>query len=322
MQNNFTYHDELIAKYLDCEEISEQEKKRLLEWIQASDENRAYFEQTAKAWEKSIIEFQDKTLILLRLEHYKKKANKIKKLSLLKWTISVAAVVVIVFAGLFLFQSDFLLNSKMLTVSSGTTKQEVLLPDGSSVWLSAETTLKYPSKFKRKREVWLNGEAYFDVIKDKNKPFSVHTENITINVKGTSFYLSDHSEIAITEVVLETGIIDLTVNSLKKTIGMKPNQKMVYDIKTGELSLDEVNASNYTTWKEDRLVLENTLLQDAFVQLEKWYNVEIECTNQKLLNTPVSFTIDTEELDVALELIQYITNATWKKTTDNKILIQ
>lgn len=321
MQNKLIDYDLLMAKYLDNEEITPQEKLLLWNWINASDANRIYFEETAKIWEKSIIEMQDTSIAYSFFKQYRERFKK-KKLQHYMRAVEIAAIVVTVFGGFLLFQPNLLFGNKMLVVNSEKTKQEVILPDGSVVWLNAESSLKYASKFKRNREVFLEGEAYFDVKKNETKKFSVHTKNITVDVKGTTFLVTDYLKSNISEIVLESGLINLTVNSSGKKIEMKPNHKVVYNQKTGEMFCDGVNASDYTLWRGNSLTFENTLLKDAFIQIEKWYNTDIDCTNQKLLNTPVSFTIDEEKLDEVLELLQYITGLSWKRTSDNKILIR
>lgn len=321
MEKQATDYDLLIAKYLDSNKISQEEKDVLLDWIHSSEENHHYFKQISKTWEKSIIELQDKAEVRLSLREYYQQRIKKQRIEIYRWTMSVAAVAIFIFAGFLLFDSDFSFGENLLVANSGNVKQEIVLSDGSTVWLNANSTLKYPSKFKRNREVFLTGEGYFQVKGDNKKTFSVISENLTIEVKGTTFLVTDRADANECEAVLETGLINLTVNASGDKVEMHPNQQIIYNKETGETSLHEVNATHYTGWKAESLVFENAPLSEVFIQLKKWYNVEINCNNTNVLQTPVSFTIDGESIEEILELLQHITHITWQKTTDNKIVI-
>lgn len=321
MEKQATDYDLLIAKYLDSNKISQEEKDVLLDWIHSSEENHHYFKQISKTWEKSIIELQDKAEARLSLREYYQQRIKKQRIEIYRWTMSVAAVAIFIFAGFLLFDSDFSFGENLLVANSGNVKQEIVLSDGTIVWLNSNSSLKYPSKFKRNRNVFLTGEAFFDVTSNDKKPFLVHTENLIVEVKGTSFVVTDYLDATHCETVLESGLVSLTINSLDKKIEMKPNQQVIYNRTTGEASLHEVNAANHTSWRAQSLVFENNKLSEVFTQLEKWYNIEITCTNADLLQIPVSLTVDEESIEEVLDLLQHITSINWKRITTHKILI-
>lgn len=319
MSEHFIDYEILIARYLDSE-ITPNEKEQLLLWVDTSEKNKEHFVQTAKVWEQSIIDLQDRVEAQQRFDAIFTHIKRTKKRTLFRRAFSAAAAVVLLFFGWQLFQPNFLFGEKMLTAISGNTKKEVILPDSSTVWLNAGSKLKYPAKFRNERDVHLTGEAYFSVRKDEKRIFSVHTDNMHIEVFGTTFLVTDRKGAQFTETVLESGKINLTIGASGEKIALKPNQKIIYDKNAQSSSLHVVKASDYTAWRQKSIVFENAPLSDVFVQLEKWYNLEIDCNNNDLLNTPVSFTIDEEPVEDIMSILEQITSLTWKKI-DNRITI-
>jgi transmembrane sensor len=310
----------LISKYLD-NGISSEEKKQLEFWIMQSKENKAYFWEMAKSWEESTIALQDKTIVRKQLIEFFERQKLRKRRTLLKW-ISGAAAVILLLISLQLFLPNVFFGGEILTVSSEDTKKEVFLPDGSQVWLNAHSMLSYSSKFNHSRKVRLTGEALFDVHADQGRNFVVETDNVTIEVLGTLFLVSDRGESSKTETVLESGKINLKLNKSGEELQMKPNQQVVYNHIDGSTIVKNVNAADYTSWRKSSLIFENTRLRDVFIQMERWYNVDIQCNNSDLLNTPVSFTIDEEPLSETLNILEQITSSSWKKNINEMIIIE
>lgn len=320
MNKNVTEYDMLISKYLD-NDITSDEQSLLEEWIKDSKENEKHFRKTAKVWESSIIFSQDKRMVrdkFLRLfEQDKRKRERIT----LRRTLGSVAAIVLLLVVVRIFAPQILLGEKMLVVATQNSKKEILLPDGSSVWLNANSTLRYPSKFKNARKAELSGEAIFDIKPDHRNPFFVHTDKMTIKVTGTRFLVTDRTEAAQAKAVLETGTINLTVNGLNETFAMVPNQQVVYNELDGTASMQIVRAADFTSWNKSSLIFENDRLHDVFIQLGKWYDVDIHCGNKQLLDTPVSFTLDEETLPEILEILQQVTSLSWKENEDKKIIM-
>ena len=311
----------LISKYLD-NEISSEEKKQLEFWIIQSKENKAYFREMAKSWEESTIAMQDKTIVRNQLIKFFERQKLRKRRTLLKWISGAAAAVILLLISLQLFLPNVFFGDEILTVSSEDTKKEVFLPDGSHVWLNAHSMLSYSLKFNHSRKVRLTGEALFDVQADRGRNFVVETDNVTIEVLGTLFLVSDCGESSKTETVLESGKINLKFNKSGEALQMKPNQQVVYNHIDGSTIVKNVNATDYTSWRKSSLIFENRRLRDVFIQLEKWYNVDIQCNNSTLLNTPVSFTLDEEPLSETLSILEQITSLSWKKNSNEMIIIE
>ncbi|MCZ4222635.1 FecR family protein [Pedobacter rhodius] len=148
-----------------------------------------------------------------------------------------------------------------------------LLPDGSKVWLNAGTTIRIIKDFKGKtREVFLEGEAFFDVIHDQ-KPFVIHTGTLTTQVLGTAFNVSAYPEKNISVVVLRGKV---GVKDTRHLIGfVKPNEELEYDVLTKASKSLQVNAALYSSWTKGELEFNDVNMEEAAEILSRWYNVKI-----------------------------------------------
>lgn len=324
MKQNMTDYNVLIANYLEGH-IAPEEKDALMQWVRASKENEEYFVQMAKVWEESTIELQDKETARKAAQTFFTRMEARKRAKVYQWFVSSAAAVLLLLLGLQIWDIQLPFGDRMLTVTTYDSKKEVILPDSSIVWLNARSELTYPKKFGGKhRDVALKGEAFFDVRKDKKRPFSVNTSTMTVRVFGTTFVITDRKEQPDAEAVLETGKIDVLLKETGQRLEMRPDRQLIYNKKEKSTEMRVVNASAYTNWRKEYLLFENTPLRDVFIQLGKWYNISISCKtcSPQLLNTPVSFTLDNETVDDILSILQSITPLTWKKNGTNEITIE
>lgn len=149
----------------------------------------------------------------------------------------------------------------------------LILADGSKVWLNSETSIKFPIKFTgNTREVFLNGEAYFDVKKDASKAFIVRNEKADVKVLGTSFNLMSYKNEKKAEITLVSGKVEICKGKHVKTI--VPGQQAKIGEETGEITVNKVDTHFYTAWREGAFYFDNTKLYDLTVRLSRWYNVE------------------------------------------------
>lgn len=321
MQHEPVEYSALISKYLDCG-ISPEEKTQLENWIVQSKENESFFRDTVRSWEISTISLQDKTVVRKKMSEFFERQNRMRRRTLLKWISGAAVAVILLLICIQLFLPNAFSGGQNITVSSEATKKEVFLPDGSHVWLNAHSMLSYSHTFNRSRKVRLTGEALFDVQADRGRNFVVETDNVTIEVLGTFFLVNDRGESTETETVLESGSIHLKLNESGEILQMKPNQQIVYNHIDGSTTVKNVNAADYTSWRKNSLIFENRRLRDVFIQLERWYNVDIQCNNRALLNTPVSFTLDDEPLNEILHILEQITSLSWKENLNESVIIE
>lgn len=176
------------------------------------------------------------------------------------------------------------------------------LSDGTSVHLNAGSSLKYPVNFinGQLREVYLEGEAYFDVAKDKSHPFIVHAEEVNIKVLGTSFNVSSYKEDSKVNTVLVEGAVQLyDAHTPENTTLLEPGFKATMDKVNGDIALSEVDTEVYTGWMTGDVVFRNTPFPKMIAALERSYGVTIENKNSDLeaVNFNASFNVNIERIE-------------------------
>lgn len=314
-------YDALIVRYLDDEVMSFEEKELLRNWILKSKDNENYFRNFISTWEASNIILQDKSKAQIKLEEFNKKQRKHRSRKLISWATSSAAAVILLLITLQLFTPYQLFGDRVQTFTTENSKKEIILPDGSHVWLNAQSSLSYSKSFNRSRNVKLTGEALFDVVKSEGKNFTVETSNIKIEVLGTVFLVNERAGSDITETVLESGLVNITINNTDKDLNLNPGELFVYNSTDDSSSIELVNASSYTGWTADKLSFTNIPMNELIIQLEKWYNIDIVCNNKNILNIPVSITVDEEPLEETLFLLSQVVSLNWTADNDNRIIL-
>jgi len=191
-------------------------------------------------------------------------------------------------------------------------KTKLELPDGSTVWLSDGSTLKFPQRFIGKtRTVFLDGEAYFDIVKNAGKSFIVKTSEFNIRVLGTTFNVMAYPEDNTIETTVETGKVILEKPVAKKRAikitELEPNQRAVYNRKNKALCTKTVNTDKYTSWRNGKLILRNDPMNDLVKRFRRWYNVDIELIDPELSDFTYSATIIDETLFQVLDYFKIIT---------------
>ncbi|WP_170154463.1 FecR family protein [Mangrovibacterium diazotrophicum] len=166
-------------------------------------------------------------------------------------------------------------------------RSHVVLPDQTEVWLNSGSKLTYPVKFGAdKREVFLQGEALFDVTHDEQRPFSVLTEQLDVRVLGTSFNVSAYEDDSVVQTVLVRGSVELEYKS--KLWGISVNQKMVpgtlavFDATERSVEQSLVDTDQFTSWKDGYLILENSPLSVIAKKLSRYYNMRISFVDPAL----------------------------------------
>ena len=193
---------------------------------------------------------------------------------------------------------------QILTTGKGS-QYQVLLADGTKVWLNAVTTLKFPSSFEGKnREVEIAGEGYFEVKKNIEQPFKVKAKRQEIVVLGTHFNVNSYEEEPITRTTLLEGSISVIQLKTKNSRTLKPGeQSSIEDNK--KIHINHVNASDATAWKRGLFQFYDSDIQSVSRQLSRWYDTEIE------FNGPIPETKlwgefhRNETLEKALEILTY-----------------
>jgi len=274
--------DSIILKYLEGK-TSEEENQLLLQWTQLSPANKKRLFAEKDIWDTYAFQKDTKKYnTSSELELLKKRlvTKNPKPMILLTQVIKIAAMLLIAF-GLG-WGSQFISFTKNRTaeikmqeifVPKGQVNQ-VFLADGTRIWINSETHLTAPSIFaSEERVVKLCGEAFFEVAKDKNRPFKVEVNGQQIEVLGTTFNVRAYKNSNEIETTLESGQIRL--QTAKQTILLKPGEQSVFNKRNNQLFIEKVDPATFSSWKDGRYEFHNKDLNEVFKVIERWYDVEI-----------------------------------------------
>ena len=152
---------------------------------------------------------------------------------------------------------------------------QLILSDGSRVWLNSDTRLRYPVSFiGEKRGVYLEGEAYFEV-SPSDKPFEVHGGGQSVCVLGTSFNVMAYGDEAKVQTTLVSGSVRVVLDQSDKTVLLTPGHQAEMDKNIGKISMREVNVENYIGWKDKLFIFDEEDLVTIMKKLARWYDVDI-----------------------------------------------
>jgi hypothetical protein len=183
---------------------------------------------------------------------------------------------------------------------------ELVLEDGTKVKVNSETRLRYPTQFSdNERVVLLEGEAYFDVSKDQNRPFIVRTQGVDVRVLGTSFNVSSYpDEEAIRTTLVEGSVAVMDRNNQVENVLLKPGYQAIYSKDDKKLTAEKVNVELFTSWKDGRFVFEKSYLDDIMTKVSRWYDVKVFYQNNNV-NT-IRFTGSLKRYDSLDRLLKMI----------------
>jgi len=200
----------------------------------------------------------------------------------------------------------------------------VVFSDGSKVYLNSGSVIKYPVKFieNKKREVFLEGEAYFDVVNNKNELFIVNSNGIKVEVYGTRFNVRNYTEDFNSDIVLVEGSVGIGNSENLEKIILKPSFKGSVNKESLKVTTTKVNTKVYTSWIDGEIIFRNETFTQILKKLERLYNVTIIDNREKLSNEFFNASIDVENEDME-EVLNYF-NKIYKidyQIFDNKIII-
>lgn len=159
-------------------------------------------------------------------------------------------------------------------------QSRIVLSDGTKVILNAGSKLSFPDQFKKgKRELYLIGEAFFEVASDKKHPFIVHTRNMDIVATGTRFNVNSYPENTESHTVLIEGVVDVEIKgALMKKSQLQPGEAAFFNADEKRFSVCEVNQERYVSWIKGYLLCEAEPIRILFQKMEKYYNQKIVCS--------------------------------------------
>ena len=200
-------------------------------------------------------------------------------LNMQRWMKYAAMIAVILVigggAGYWLYQNGNNQQMMVAVANEGIVK-EVILPDGTKVWLNNSATLKYPREFSEKeRNVYLDGEAYFEVTKNRHKPFTVQSDAMRVRVLGTTFNFKSDKNCRIAEATLIEGEIEVKGNKEEGQIILAPGQRAELNKNNGRLTVKQVNAKLDAVWHDNLIPFQQADIFTISKALERFYDVKI-----------------------------------------------
>lgn len=298
-----------LFRYMN-HELSGQEYIEVEEWINASEENRKmaedYYELSFAVTSLQIIK---RSAPQKALEKVNKRIQErqFRKLYLFVQKVAVILLLpLLALSGFLLLQSKeetpvVYLEARMTPGMIGST----VLPDGTKIWLNSSSYLKYPTHFPGPtREVTLDGEAYFEVAENAEKPFIVHTGNSSVKVLGTEFNVDAYSSNDFIATTLVNGSIEFSYQNeydISRTIIVEPNEQAYYDKKTCQTQIGETYVPKDIAWKKGQIVLNDTPLSDILWILSKRFNVEFIIKNSAFYKYSFTGVFTNQQIERVLE---------------------
>lgn len=264
---------ELLYRYFNGH-TSKEEDVLVMEWAEASQENRDRLEKERLTW----------LALMMFTRPQTKTQTKPFVRRVLFGVAGVAAALLLMFGLFSLSQNENVTGGvQVINVPSGQ-RAELTLSDGTKVWLNSGTRLEYPTSFgTERREVTLHGEGYFDVARNEKLPFVVHTRKYDVEVLGTVFNVVSYDD---SDIPFETSLISGSVrisSGSKKTepIVLKENQYAV-EVADGSLQMAPLSDFEQFSWKDGVLSLVDVTFSELIAEFGKYYDVTIELKNPAL----------------------------------------
>lgn len=305
---------ELIHKFLNGY-TSDEEVQALLNWVEASPENARIFAEVKNKW--AARDFQNHAFKLNLQQEFEltwnqlpQTANESKSLlRLMRPLMKYAAIIIVTFFSSYLV-FEYALSKKSgppnityheLFSGKGQKSQLVLL-DGTKVWLNSDSRLKYGNDYNQaERIVYLEGEAFFEVAKDAVKPFLVKTSNITVKALGTSFNVKAFHGDDTFETSLLSGSVSIQNEYLQGTkegnLVLTPNQQYRFSTRPvpSVIIVEDKDLSQSKAWTDNVLVFRSESLGDISMKLERWFDVKVHIMDQSITKNVYSGTFKNKE---------------------------
>ncbi len=319
--------DKDLKKYIKGD-ASPEEKKSIIEWIRKDKKHQKQFNLLKAQYVAATLDSLNTTDVN---ESYQRFSSKKTKKKTYYYTAIVASVMM-PFLLLYFYSSfsnnDLIVNTtNYLKFGTRTVSTEhggfktVILPDGSTIVLNANSSISYPKEFTDSlRKVTLIGEAFFDIKRNINKPFIVEAENLKIKVLGTSFNVKSYPKDEKIETTLVTGKVEVHKQNIEQNpIVLEPSERAVFDKKKSNIKVDKVDSNRIVAWQDGKLIFDNTPLKQVVLDLNRKYDVEFVIQSDSLLQYKYTGEFDNLELEEVLELLK-ISSPINYKYEENKIM--
>ncbi|MDR0833672.1 MAG: FecR domain-containing protein [Candidatus Symbiothrix sp.] len=314
---------ELFEKYI-VNQANEQEVAELIDFIRNNPQLNSWIDYQIQNSPVEISEDLKQRMLSNIQEEIGTSKVTVKTITYKWWRIAATIILPIVlgystyqFAGI--NKTGEIENPLLVSVEQGE-KANITLPDGSRVWLNSSSKLTYNSTYNKKdRFLQLDGEAYFEVAYDAQKPFSVQCIDMNIEVLGTTFGIKAYNDDNIISVVLVEGKVKVTLPD--ETRIMQPDERVVYNKSTQKISSGKVIASNFTDWRKNRLRFENETLQDIATTISRIYNIDFLFEDESVKLLRFTGSVDNANIESVLDALS-LTSPITITVKDSSILFQ
>lgn len=281
------------------------QEEELIGWTKESKENLDYFNQQKQnldpdsidhpLLQSSFLELQNRLFINQQFTNTNSPKNKKIYLSFSKIAAIFIFAIMLGFTSAYLFISHFAGNNEVVWFETKVPrgkKSQLLLPDGSKVWVNSESSISYPNNFMNgHRVIKLEGEAYFEVTKLKDTNFIVETNDYHICVLGTKFNVTSYKDFERTETSLIEGKIEISREA--QTVNIIPGQTVTFI--NDKFKIKNNNTIQAAKWKDDIFDFDHITFKELIKRLERWYDVEINIKSPELNNIVYSGVFKNEE---------------------------
>lgn len=302
--------EHLIVRYLS-NEATPAEQEQLFDWVSQNPENKKVFDDYVSLW--SVRQNASRQFnVQSGLSRLNDRINDFEKQEQRKhafwnvWNMAAAIVLLVVsgftlyFNGIAAFEDH---AQSLLSETSATDQLSVVaLSDGSVITLNKQATLKYPATFDAKtREVYLSGEAFFQVAKDSSKPFVIHANGITTTVLGTSFNVKASAD----SVTVSVATGKVRVSDGRQTQLVMPYERVLYSDATFTKSSSDLSELN---WNSRVLEFNDITLGQAAELISQFYEIQVTFQHEKLKNCVITGKFKNQRLETVLQAIEFSTD--------------
>ena len=320
---------DLLITHLKNEANSEKEQF-VAEW-RAVAGNEEFYKEICSLWDvikKDSSSYNPDTdfywsKIEARMEVMEKK-KKIFSFPLRKIRISIAAAsilfIIAITLSYFFTRNYFIQDVGLQTYKAINGKSQIILPDGSEVWLNIGSTIAYETSFINNRRVMLEGEALFEVCKDSKNPFIVSASDLRVMVHGTRFNVQAYPDDEEIRVALSEGRVE--VSAFGHGLMMSPGDVVTFDRKTNMLSKISGDVAFESFWAGNSHTFDAKSLRFICKYLERWYNISIELDPSIADSQVYTFTMTNESLETILQIMSRINPVQYSFEEDKRVVIK
>lgn len=307
--------DKLLQLYFEGR-TTEEQSRLITEWLDADIANMKHYQQLCRLYEIGFWHEKPETATLSFKEKFRWR-------NIIREAVKIAAVFILGFTFNYWLNRGVEEDIAMQTVHvpAGQNAQ-LTLADGSKVWLNAGSTLNFPTRFiEGKRQVTLEGEGFFEVKANKEKPFIVSTSIYDIKALGTSFNVNAYKQSKEFETALLTGKVEISDRITDRVLSLTPNSRAV--LRNNGLSVIPIESKDYYLWREGILYFDEPLTE-VLDKLKLYFDVNIDVKNKSVLENKRHCTgkfRTRDGLDHILNVLQLTNHFTYKKDEEKNLII-